>query len=400
MGGGGGASSGPGGGGLLAIINSRLSPRGRIQPDPRTNSLIITDLADYVQVVEEMIARLDRPDPQVEIEARIVIASRNFLRDIGTQLAGGATGAKGRAGIFETSPVQLGTGSLTGGTSSSGSSGSSGSGSGSTTSNPLGPNLVGGLANGVLGGGAASSVLSLTTGVLGTGILSLALSASETKGQARTVAAPRVTAQDNERAEIVNGVQIPVQTVSNNTVTTTFITAALRLEITPQIIEETGEVLMHVVAENNTVNLALAGQFNNGTPGINTQSAESTVRVQDGGTTVMGGINVDSEGNTINRTPGISRVPILGELFKHRNTTRNTDEILFFITPRIVKGDGFVGPRNLTPLRSSVEGTPNPTGTQRVADTKATPQTDKSAKPTAAPAPPVTAKVAEAKTSR
>jgi type IV pilus assembly protein PilQ len=193
----------------------------------------------------------------------------------------------------------------------------------------------------------------------------MALSASETKGQIRTIASPRVTTTDNKTAEIVNGVQIPVQTVSNNTITTTFVTAALRLEITPQIIEENGQVLMHVVAENNTVNFALAGQFNNGTPGINTQSAETTVLVADGGTTVMGGINIDTEGHSINRTPGVSRIPLLGELFKKRQTRRDTDEILFFLTPRIVRNDGSVGPR--APQRSSVEGTPNPNAPQRAA---------------------------------
>jgi type IV pilus assembly protein PilQ len=154
-----------------------------------------------------------------------------------------------------------------------------------------------------------------------------------------------------------------VQTVSNNTITTTFVTAALRLEITPQIIEENGQVLMHVVAENNTVNFQLANQFNNGTPGINTQSAESTVLVQDGGTTVMGGINIDSEGHSINRTPGLSRIPLMGEMFKHRSTRRDTDEILFFLTPRIVRNDGTLGPR--APQRSSVEGIPNTNETQR-----------------------------------
>ncbi|HKG22018.1 MAG TPA: hypothetical protein VKC34_08975, partial [Blastocatellia bacterium] len=128
------------------------------------------------------------------------------------------------------------------------------------------------------------------------------------------------------------------------------------------------EVLMHVVAENNTVNFALAGQFNNGTPGINTQSAESIVRVQDGGTTVMGGINIDSEGQTLNRTPGLSRVPVVGELFKRKSVRRDSDEILFFITPRIVRGDGTIGPRTFGPQRSSVEpGAPNSSGAQRAA---------------------------------
>lgn len=368
-GGGGGSSSGGGAGAsgqgsLMAIVNSRLSTRGRIETDLRTNSLVITDLPEYTAVIEDMISKLDRPEPQVEIETRIVIASRNFLRDIGSELAGGALGKNGRTGLFETTPAQFNGGAIspgtTGGGSSSGSGSGTGSGSGSSsgTTTGLGKNLVGPFADNSLRAAVANSVLSLTTGAIGTGILSMALSASETKGQIRTIASPRVTTTDNKTAEIINGVQIPVQTVSNNTITTTFVTAALRLEITPQIIEENGQVLMHVVAENNSVDFSLANQFNNGTPGIDTQSVQSTVLVADGGTTVMGGINIDSEGHTINRTPGVSRIPLLGELFKHRSTRRDSNEILFFVTPRIVRNDGTMGPR--LPQRSSVEGMPNP----------------------------------------
>lgn len=372
-GGGGSMSSGAGTGAgatgqgsLMSIVNSRLSPRGRTEVDLRTNSLIVTDLPEYTLVIEDMISKLDRPEPQVEIETRIVIASRNFLRDIGSELAGGALGKNGRTGLFETTPAQFNGGAISPGGPGSGSSGSSsgsgssgsGSGSGSGSTASLGKNLVGPFADNSLRAAVANSVLSLTTGAIGTGILSMALSASETKGQIRTIASPRVTTTDNKTAEIINGVQIPVQTVSNNTITTTFVTAALRLEITPQIIEENGQVLMHVVAENNSVDFSLANQFNNGTPGIDTQSAESTVLVADGGTTVMGGINIDSEGHTINRTPGVSRIPLLGELFKHRSTRRDSNEILFFVTPRIVRNDGSMGPR--LPQRSSVEGVPNP----------------------------------------
>ena len=397
-GGGGGSLSAGGGaagtGSLMNIVNSRLSSRGRIEIDTRTNSLIITDLPEYAQVVEDMISKLDRPEPQVEIEARIVIANRNFLRDIGSELAGGALGRNGRAGIFETTPAQFSGGGLSpGGAGAGGSSGSSGStgstGSSGSTTKGLGPNLLGPFADTSLRAGVANTVLSLTTGALGTGILSAALSASETKGQIRTIASPRVTTTDNKTAEIVNGVQIPVQTVSNNTITTTFVTAALRLEITPQIIEENGQVLMHVVAENNSVNFSLANQFNNGTPGIDTQSAESTVLVGDGGTTVMGGINIDSEGSTINRTPGVSRIPLLGELFKHRSTRREDREILFFLTPRIVRNDGTLGPR--VPQRSSVEGTPNPNDPQRAAVVPAPSVAEKKQEQKPVPVAPVTA---------
>ena len=91
------------------------------------------------------------------------------------------------------------------------------------------------------------------------------------------------------------------------------------------------------------------------------------MRLMDGGTTVMGGINIDAESHSMNRTPGVWKVPVLGELFKRRTTSRNYDEILFFITPRIVRPDGWGGPKSLAPQRSSLEGIPSPTGTQKAA---------------------------------
>jgi type IV pilus assembly protein PilQ len=356
------SSSGNSRGGLLAIAEKRLSPRGRIEMDPRTNSIVVTDLPEYVEAVEDIMNKLDRPEAQVEIEARIVIASRNFLRDIGVELAAGAASQSGKAGVFATSPVRFTPGTGLSSTTSSGSGSGSGSSGGSSTTNNT--NLIGPLANGTLSA-AANTVLGLTTGIFGTSIISASLTASETKGQIRTIASPRVTTSDNKTAEIVNGVQIPVQTVSNNTITTTFVTAALRLQITPQIIEENGEVLMKVIAENNTVNFNIANQFNNGTPGINTQSAESTVRVPDGGTTVMGGINIDSEGHTVNRTPGVSRIPVVGELFKRRTNRRDFDEILFFITPRIIRNDNVVKPKAVEPLDGRVTPETPPAKTKK-----------------------------------
>jgi type IV pilus assembly protein PilQ len=361
------------GGSILTIITKRLSKRGTVEVDARTNSVIVTDLPENIQTIQQMINTLDRPEPQVEIEARIVVASHNFLRDLGVQLAGAAQNInRGATALLETTPAVM-QGTSIGGPGSSGSGSGSGGGSGSAggqSQNQLAPALPFNLASNDLRG-PANTVLGLTTGLFGTNIISAALAASETKGQIRTIATPRITAQDNQRAEIVNGVQIPVQTISNNTITTTFITAALRLEITPQIIEENGEVLMRIVAENNTVNTALANSFNGGTPGINTQSADSIVRVKDGGTAVMGGINIDNETNTQNRTPGVSRVPLLGELFKRRTVSRQADEILFFVTPRIVRAEGEVSP-NAGAERSSASPAPSPEKTNASPATPAT----------------------------
>src|SRR6185503_734982 len=133
-GGGGGGAQGGGGqgqGSLRSIVESRLSKRGRTEVDFRTNSLIVTDLPEYVSVIEDMIGKLDRPEPQVEIEARIVIANRNFLRDVGSELATGLAGRKGMAGVLETTPVQFNAGGLAPGQTSGGGGGSGGGSGGS-----------------------------------------------------------------------------------------------------------------------------------------------------------------------------------------------------------------------------------------------------------------------------
>ena len=292
----GGASSGAGstsgGSGLDGIIKTRLSARGQIQADPRTNKLIITDLPENIVAIKEIVKMLDVPESQVEIEARIVIANRNFARDLGVQLSGVALNpSRGGAASIDTSLA-----------------------------------------------GAATTVLNLTTGIFGTAQISAILTADEKKGNVKTISTPRITAQNNQTANIVNGVQIPVQTESNNTLSISFVTAALRLEITPQITNN-GDVVLKVVTENNSVNLAIATKS---APGINTQRAETTVTVPDGGTTIIGGINIDTESNTQTRTPGISRIPGLGELFKRRQVSHQTDEILFFITPRVYRPFGTV----------------------------------------------------------
>lgn len=324
--------------GLDAVIRSRLSPRGTIQPDPRTNTLVITDIPENIAIIKDIIRQLDVPEPQVEIEARIVIANRSFARDLGVQLAGVALNTgRGGLGSFSTLPGGAASSGSGGGSGGGGSNGSGGSSSGGTAG-PVPFGIPGGLVGSVppldsLRAAGASTVLGLTTGIFGTAQISLLLSAAESKGNVKTISTPRITAQNNQTANVVNGIQIPVQTQSNNTVTTTFVTAALKLEITPQI-TDAGTVVLHVVAENNSVNLAIA---TSAAPGINTQRAETTVLVPDGGTTIIGGINVDTELNRQERTPGLSRIPGLGELFKRRVNSRSTDEILFFITPRIYR---------------------------------------------------------------
>jgi len=324
-GGAGGDASGTGADrGILPIISKRLSRRGSVEVDGRSNTLIVTDVKENVDAIRRLVQLLDQPEPQVEIETRIVIATRTFSRDLGVQLAAAATNpSRGGLGAFNTLP--------TSGTNTSG-------------TNPFG--VPGGLANTTqpgpgLAATAASTVIGLTTGIFGTAQISALITAAEAKGQAKIVATPRVSALNNRPAQIEAGSQIPVVTPQTGTggasvFTTTFVAVPLRLSITPQI-TDAGTVVLRVVMENNSVNLALTNSL--GTPGIDTQRMQTEVLVPDGGTTVVGGVLNDRESETQNRTPGLGSIPVLGNLFKRRAVSRNTDEILFFITPRVYRPD-------------------------------------------------------------
>jgi type IV pilus assembly protein PilQ len=393
---GGDATGGSGDQGLLPIISRRLSRRGSIEVDGRSNTLIITDVRDNIDAIRQLVAILDQPEPQVEIETRIVIAQRNFSRDLGAQLSAGVLNiGRGGLGNLSTLPAtSTSSGSGSGGSGSGSGSGSGGSGGNSSIQsgpNPLG--VFGGLAGtnqplGSLGAAAASTVIGLTTGLFGTAQISALLSMAETRGQAKTVATPRVTALNNRPAQIESGSQIPVQTTQaasgTAVVTTTFVSVPLRLSITPQI-TDVGTVVLRVTIENNTINTGIAV---GGVPGIDTQRMQSEVLVPDGGTTVMGGVLADQEGETRTRTPGLASIPILGNLFKRKLTTRSNSEILFFITPHIyrpdyqgrpIPGAASTGPRTTTipqpvPLGNPPSNTPTPTQLQQPAPQSTSPQ--------------------------
>ena len=371
---GGDATGGSGDQGLLPIISRRLSRRGSIEVDGRSNTLIITDVKENIEAVRQLVAILDQPEPQVEIETRIVIATRNFSRDLGAQLSAGVVNlTRGGLGNVSTLPSS---GSSSGG-------GGAGGGSGLTSGpNPFG--VFGGVAGTnqpvpSLAAAAASTVIDLTNGLFGTAQISALISLAESRGTAKTIATPRVTALNNRPAQIESGSQIPVQTTQaasgTAVVTTTFVSVPLRLSITPQI-TDAGTVILRVTIENNTINTGIAV---GGVPGIDTQRMQTEVLVPDGGTTVMGGVLADTEGETRQRTPGLASIPVIGNLFKRRITTRSNSEILFFITPHIYRPDyqgkptaGAVtsGPRSTTiiqpvPLGNPPSNTPTPTQLQQ-----------------------------------
>jgi type IV pilus assembly protein PilQ len=304
----------------LPIIKKHVSTRGSIEIDPRSNSLIITDVPENLRAIRQLIDILDQPEPQVEIEARIVVATRNFSRDIGVQLGAILTGAHGsglNGGTLPSTPSGLGT----------------------KTALVPNPSISNDLVSKI-----ADTAIGLTTGVFGTAQLSAIISAGEQQGQAKVIATPRVTALNNEKAEIKSGTKIPVTTIQPGSVgsavvaTTTYVDVPLRLEITPQI-TDLGTVVLNVTAENAST-AAITGTT---TPAINNQFMKTRVVVPDGGTTVVGGVLFDDERQNQDKTPGLGNLPLLGNLFKRKGVERNTNEILFFITPRITRPDTSAG---------------------------------------------------------
>jgi type IV pilus assembly protein PilQ len=310
-----------------------LSARGQINIDERTNTIIIRDLPDFLEGAKALIAELDTATPQVEIEARIVVTSRNFVRDIGVQWGFGyeRTNRYGNpTGLSYPNQFVIGGDTITPnvGFPSGDTAGPGGLSSGTGIGRPLRGYAVN------LPATSVNTALGISTGnILGNFNLDLALTALERQGRGRLLSTPKVTTQNNQAAEIKQGIQIPIQTVANNTVTVTFKDAVLTLKVTPQI-TDAGTVILNLEVENNSADFA---NLVNGIPPINTQSAKTMVQVTDGQTAVVGGIYQSQEFTNRESTPFLSKIPILGYLFKNKRVDLTNNELLLFITPRIVK---------------------------------------------------------------
>ena len=303
---------------LVGILTrSALSPRGEVQVDTRTNTLIVRDLADRLSTAAELVKTLDRPQPQVEIEARIVQTTRDFARALGVEW--GFTGRVDPALGNTTNLAFPNNGSLTGRV---------GGVQGPATAEANSERGVN------LRAPTPSSAVGLALGsVNGAVNLDVVLSALESSGRGRLLSTPRVSTQNNIEAEMTQGVQIPIQTVANNTVTVSFKDAALTLKVTPQI-TASNTIIMRVFLENATPDFSRAV---NGIPPIDTQRAVTTVLVADGETTVIGGIYVSLEQVSQDRVPLLHRLPLLGWLFKRDINSDESRELLIFITPRITR---------------------------------------------------------------
>jgi len=302
-----------------------LSSRGDILSDDRSNQLIIRDIPSVIPVVDNLIRQLDRKTQQVEIEARVVSASRAFAQDIGTELgfAGSTTGGRS---IFGGNPA-VGCSGVTGGLASplTCASGSGASGNGITTGTPLNTNLPAGVPTSSFGFSHRSPNFAVD----------FFITAAEAKGIGKLLSKPRVVTQNNEKATIKQGVKIPIQTTINNTISVQYIDAVLKLEVTPQITAE-GTIFMDVLVENTSIDAGIPRV--QGIPALDTQSAETKVLVLDGGTVVIGGVIVTNQRVDITEVPIVGSLPIIGHLFKRTNTSITSNELLFFLTPRIIPG--------------------------------------------------------------
>ena len=300
-----GAGSGGGGG-------RWLSSRGSVLAEPRTNQLFISDLPQRLAEVQKLLAQLDIPVRQVLIEARIVEADDQFGQSLGVRLGAGlavplrlnqrantlalgASNAKTGAGVVTGSQVDLPAGSA-----------------GQTLNTP------------------ASFAVSLFNAAADR-FINVEISALEADGRGKVVSRPRVVTADQTKALIEQGTELPYQTASASGATSiTFRKANLKLEVTPQITPD-GSVVLEVDVNRDSVGQVTPAGF-----AINTKHVKTQVRVEDGGTVVLGGIYEETDRNNEAKVPGLGDVPGLGWLFKNRDQAQRKSELLIFLTPRVM----------------------------------------------------------------
>jgi len=306
---------------VMVTVKKFLSQRGDVVADDRTNAVIINDIPKTIPAIDRLLTQLDRKTQEVEIEARVVAATRQFARDIGTQLGFGwgnghaAVGGNQAAGSSPTSVNGLTPGYIT--VPASGSSGGS--------SIPLFSNLA---------STAPSSGLSFVS-ASNTVRIDAVLSLAESRGLLKVLSRPRVVTQNNIQALVKQGVRVPIVTQAQlgGPPTVTYVDAFLRLTVTPQITSE-NTIFLNVDVENTTPNF---GQEVQGNPELITQQATTQVLVTDGGTVVIGGVIQTQNSINISQVPLLGNLPYLGNLFKHTQVNTSNQELIFFITPRIIQ---------------------------------------------------------------
>jgi len=291
---------------ITPVIKSVMSRRGDIVVDVRTNTLIIREIPTFLPAVLQLIENLDTATPQVMIEARIVETTKSLGRSLGINW-----GVNGVADVAHGNTTGL-----------------------------IFPNTIdfrGGPRNGFrVGLDAGPPVIGATfANILNSLSLDLAITAAENQGLLKIISSPKVTALTNTSATIQSGVQIPVQTNVNNTTTVIYVDATLQLTVTPQITNE-GTILLDVNVQKREPAVALNLALGNNVP-LTVRQYRGSILVRDGGTAVIGGIFQINDQDQNNMIPGVWKIPILGNLFRNKTRTEKHDELLIFITPRIIR---------------------------------------------------------------
>jgi type IV pilus assembly protein PilQ len=319
---------------LQARAKELLSPRGSIAVDERTNVLIARDIAANLNYVEELIRSLDTQTAQVLIEARVVEATSSYSRDVGIQWGGDATFSPATGnptGVAFPASVGVAGGNYDNNTPTAGLS--------PTTRQIATPNFAVNLPAAV--GTGAGGALGLTFGSLDNVLnLGVRLSAAESSGLVRIVSAPRVMVLDNREARINQGTLIPYAQVSALGVQTTFQEAKLQLLVRPHVTAD-GSVAMHIKVNRDEPNFNQTAP--NGAPTILKREAETELLVMDGHTAVIGGIYTRNTGRNLHQVPFFGDIPILGILFQQRSATDARNELIIFLTPRIVNRSEALG---------------------------------------------------------
>ncbi len=320
-------------GDMLPKVQSVLSSRGSVTPDSRTNTLIVMDVAENIALAESLVRQLDSQTPQVLIEARIVEARTNWLRQLGIQwgfdfIASPGTGNP--TGLLFPNAIGIG------------------GGSGSTQSPTRGLILPGSAANPNYAVDLPAPVSTGTGGAIGFSFGSLSgnlntnlrLSAAEDEGEVRIISAPKIVTLDNTEAQIEQGVQIPISQVSAQGVNTRYVNATLGLRVTPHVTNE-GAVMLEVQVQKNEADFVNTGA--RGDPTILTKSAQSQLLITDGDTAVIGGIYTRNQAVNHSKVPWFADIPIIGWFFKNKTERDDRSEMLIFLTPRIVNRSTSIG---------------------------------------------------------
>jgi type IV pilus assembly protein PilQ len=302
-------------------VKKFLSQRGDVVSDDRTNAVIINDIPKVIPIIDRLLTQLDRKTQEVEIEARVVAATRQFARDIGTQMGFGwgnspsAVGGNSNVGTTNTNAGGLTPAYIT--------TPANGAGTGNTI--PLFSNL------GVTSPSSGLTIFNASNTVR----LDFQLSMAESRGLLKVLSRPRVVTQNNIQALVKQGVRVPIVTQAQlgGPPTVTYVDAFLRLTVTPQITSE-NTIFLNVDVENTTPNF---GQEVQGNPELITQQATTQVLVTDGGTVVIGGVIQTQNSINISQVPLLGSLPVLGNLFKHTQVNTQNQELIFFITPRIIQ---------------------------------------------------------------